>query len=176
MLKVNSQYIIGLFLIVNLCVFYSFFAQNIFAEENGKNIFTTWEGFEVDKCASIWLITRFIDKNAIIKIIPKGAISTDGVLFDIPEAKFRRTFNRSTYESLQQYYKLSDPKLIKIGKIVHDVEINTWDKKKYAESRNALEIIHSVIMKTKDSSEILKISNQYFDMLYEKIDVKDITH
>ena len=76
----------------------------------------------------------------------------------------------STYESLMQHYNLSDPKLIKIGKIVHDVEINTWERKKYRESRKILDAINAMIMNTKDSNVIIAESNRYFDALYEKIE------
>ena len=174
MKKNNLRSIISLFLLINIGAFFTLFVPNVLAGEE-KNIFSTWDVFEVDKCASIWLITRFIDTNAVIKIIPKGETPTDGISFDMPEAKFKRSFNKSTYESLLQYYKLPDPKLIKIGKIVHDVEINTWEKKKFSESRDALEFINSLITQKRDSSEILKRSNHYFDMLYEKIAVKNNT-
>ena len=72
---------------------------NIFAAEK-MLIFSTWEGFEADKCASIWLIKRFIDKNAVINFFPKGEIVKEGIPFDTPDAKFRRYHNMSTFESL----------------------------------------------------------------------------
>jgi hypothetical protein len=46
-------------------------SSDVSAEQEGL-VFSTWEGFEADKCASIWLIKRFIDKNAVIKFFPKG--------------------------------------------------------------------------------------------------------
>ena len=94
--------------------------------------FSTWKGFEVDKCASIWLIKRFIDKNAKIKFFPKGNLITEGIPFDVPEAKLRRYHNMSTFESILKYYNLKDPKLIYIGKIIHDIEVNIWEKKKFS--------------------------------------------
>lgn len=175
MQKANLKCLISLFVLIYVCVFVNPFVSGIMAGESKQNIFTTWNVFEVDKCASIWLITRFIDQNAVIKIIPKGETPTEGVSFDIPDAKFKRSFNRSTYESLLQYYNLSDPKLIKIGKIVHDVEINIWEKKRYSESRDALEAINSLIMQTKDNNEILERSKQYFDTLYERIEVETVS-
>ncbi len=171
MKKANLRCLTGLFLLINVCGFFNPFVSDILAEQREKNIFTTWKVFEVDKCASIWLITRFIDQDAVIKIIPKGETPKEGISFDIPEAKFRRFFNMSTYETFLQHYKLTDPKLIKIGKIVHDVEINIWEKKKYPESRKTLEFINSLILQTKDNNEIIDKSKQYFDTLYEKIEI-----
>ena len=45
------------------------FSRYTLAEEKGL-IFSTQEGFEVDKCASIRLIKRFIDENGVIKFSP----------------------------------------------------------------------------------------------------------
>ena len=42
-------------------------------------VFCTWEGFEVDKCASIWLIKRFVDNNAVINFFPKGEAIKKGI-------------------------------------------------------------------------------------------------
>jgi len=97
--------------------------------EEKELVFSTWDGFEVDKCASIWLIKRFIDENAVIKFFPKGEIIKQGIAFDTPDAIFRRYHNMSTFESLLKHYKLNDPKLIHIGKIIHDIEVNIWKKK-----------------------------------------------
>lgn len=139
------------------------------ASEKKQTIFTTWKVFEVDKCASIWLIKRFINKDAVIRVIPRGETAEEGILFDMPDAKFKRTFNLSTYESFLRHYKLKDPKLIQIGRIVHDVEINTWGRKKFPETRMIMEAINAIIMSIKDSDEIIAKSLEYFDSLYLKM-------
>jgi hypothetical protein len=132
-------------------------------------VFSTWEGFEVDKCASIWLIKRFIDKNAVIKFFPKGEMVTDGILFDTPEAKLRRYYNMSTFESILKYYNLKDPKLIHIGKIVHDIEVNIWERKALDETLIVQDAVWEIITQSKDHHEVIEESCKYFDMLYQKI-------
>jgi len=94
-------------------------------------VFSTWVGFEADKCASIWLIKKFIDKNAIIRFYLKGDAITQGIPFDTPDAKFGRYYNMSTFESLLKHYKIKDPKVNYIGRIIHDIEVNVWGKKSY---------------------------------------------
>ena len=133
-------------------------------------IFSTWEGFEADKCASIWLIKRFIDKNAKIKFFPKGSIITEGIPFDVPEAKLRRYHNMSTFESILKYYNLKDPKLIYIGKIIHDIEVNIWDKKIFPETLLVEEAILSIIKQSKTADEIIEKSYQYFNSLYQRLE------
>ena len=130
-------------------------------------IFSTWEGFEVDKCASIWLINKFIDQNAEIKFYPKGKEIQEGILFDTPDAKFRRYFNMSTYESLIRHYKIKDPNLIYIGRIIHDIEINTWEKKVLKETCTVRDAVNKIIWETNKNDKLIKKINQYFDSLYK---------
>jgi len=130
-------------------------------------IFSTWEGFEVDKCASIWLINKFIDQNAKIRFYPKGKEIKEGILFDTPDAKFRRYFNMSTYESLIRHYKIKDPNLIYIGRIIHDIEVNTWGKKILKETCAIRDAVNKIIWETNGNDKVIKKTIQYFDSLYK---------
>jgi len=140
--------------------------------ENKSNIFSTWEGFEVDKCASIWLFKSFINKNSEIKFFPKGTIISKGTPFDTPDAKLRRYHNMSTYETILKQYNLIDPKLLYIGKIIHDIEINIWDRKVIPETYIVKNDIINIIMKSKSNDRIIEKSINYFDLLYKNIKVK----
>jgi hypothetical protein len=131
--------------------------------------FATWEIFEVDKCASIWLIKRFIDTEAQIRLYPKGEQIKSGILFDTPDAKFRRYHNASTYETLLRHYKIRDDLLIYIGRIVRDIEVNTWEKKVMKESRYVTNKVLSIINESNSSGEVIDRSMAFFDALYEKI-------
>jgi len=139
---------------------------NILAEQK-RLVFSTWEGFEVDKCASIWLIKRFIDKNAVIEFFPKGEPIKQGIPFDTPDAKFRRYHNMSTFESLLKHYKLKDPKLIYVGKIVHDIEVNIWERKVFDETHQVQDAVSQTIWNSRNSDEVIEKSCKYFDQLYK---------
>ena len=104
-----------------LMLIIAFYPHDISAESQTP-VFATWDIFEVDKCASIWLIKRFVDSEAQIRLYQKGEHIKDGIPFDTPDAKFRRYHNASTYETLLTHYKLGDKHLIYIGKIVHRQE------------------------------------------------------
>jgi hypothetical protein len=131
-------------------------------------VFSTWEGFETDKCASIWLIKRFVDKNAEIRFFPKGSKISKGILFDVPEARFRRYHNMSTYGAILKYYKLKDPKLIFIGKIIHDIEINVWEKKVLKETSSVQQAILTIIDQSGSPTEIIEKTCRYFDRFYDR--------
>ena len=130
--------------------------------------FYTWEGFEVDKCASIWLIRRFIDKDAVIRILPAGERTDRGIAFDVPHAAYRRYHNLSTYESLLKGYRLSDPVLVAVGRIVHDVEINTWREKAFPETLTVMEDVARIIQSGATREEVIQEALVYFDGLYAK--------
>jgi len=130
-------------------------------------VFSTWEGFEVDKCACIWLIKRFINKHAQIKFFPKGSVITEGIPFDVPEAKLRRYHNISTFECMLKHYKIKDPKLIYIGKIIHDIEVNIWEKKVLGETSVVRDRVIKIIKQSENNDEVIKRSCEYFDLLYK---------
>ena len=159
---------IGLpFFIFLLVYVFIFFRLPSYAQaEQTQVVFSTWEGFEVDKCASIWLIKRFINEKAEIKFFPKGEEIKEGILFDTPDAKLRRYHNMSTFESILKHYNLQDPKLIYIGKIIHDIEVNIWERKVFNETLTVQGDVNRIILNSKNSEEIIEKSREYFDALY----------
>ncbi len=140
-------------------------------ENEHSHIFSTWEGFEPDKCASIWLIQRFIDPQAVIKFFPKGDSLDKGIPFDTPDAKFRRYAKMSTFESLLRHYKITDAKLIYIGRIIHDIEINIWERKIMPETFAVRDAITKIISETKDKEHIIEKGNTFFDTLYKELNL-----
>ncbi len=165
----KNRYRAGLsfFIFVFLCMIIAYVMPPTTLAEEKELVFSTWDGFEVDKCASIWLIKRFIDENAVIKFFPKGEIIKEGIAFDTPDAIFKRYHNMSTFESLLKHYKLKDPKLIYIGKIIHDIEVNTWEKKIFEETLIVQDAVNKIIWNVKDRNEVIQKSCKYFDSLYQ---------
>ncbi|BBO87532.1 chromate resistance protein ChrB domain-containing protein [Desulfosarcina ovata] len=134
--------------------------------ESSNAVYSTWDIFEVDKLGSIWLIKRFVNPKAQIKIYPKGEAITEGIPFDTPDAKFRRYHNISTYEMFRRHYKVEDPRCKYISRIVHDIEINTWEKKVMSESRPVINAIQKIISEASTSEEIIHKGIIFFDKLY----------
>jgi len=135
--------------------------------------FSTWEGFEPDKLASIWLIKRFVAPAAEINIVPKGKLISDGVQFDTADSDLGRKFNKSTFEMMIDQYRLKDKKLIAMGRLIHDIEINIWERKVFQSSRTVQTDIGQIINKYKQSNdETIRRSIAYFDALYENLPVE----
>lgn len=129
-------------------------------------VFSTWEDFEADKCASIWLIKRFIDTKATVKFFPRGQIIEEGIPFDTPDAKFRRYHNMSTFESLIKHYDIKDNRVGNIAKFIHDIEVNVWERKRFQETFVVQDAIDKIIKESSNPSEIVTKCCEYFDSLY----------
>jgi len=124
-------------------------------------VYSTWDTQEVDKCASIWLIKRYIAPQAEIRFFKKGEPITEGIQFDTPTALFRRYHNKSTFETLLDHYKLKEDKLIYLGRIIHDIEINIWEKKVMTETP-AIQKAVGEIISSPDKKKIIEQCYQYF--------------
>lgn len=155
-LKVIGCLLLGLFSI----------SPTINATSANETLFVTWEGLEADKCASIWLIRRFIAPTAEIRFYPRGTQFTEGIGFDTPDAPLRRYHNKSTFETLLERYVLEDSKLIYIGRIIHDIEVNTWERKVMAETPQ-VENDMQALMAQADTQKILEECQVYFERLYQ---------
>ncbi|AEG02509.1 chromate resistance protein ChrB domain-containing protein [Methylomonas methanica] len=147
-----------------LFIFWIVLLVNTVAAEDEKLVFSTWDTFEVDKCASIWLIKRYISPQAEIRFFKKGEPITEGIEFDTPSAKFRRYHNQSTFETLLEHYKLKEEKLIYLGQIIHDIEVNIWEKKIMAETPDLEKTVNAIISSpNKEYKEyIVEQCYQYF--------------
>ena len=110
--------------------FISLFTCMAGAVYSGQKAYVTWTGIGPDKWASAWLITRHIDPGAAIRIIPTGTSPTAGIPFDIPEASpYYRNASHTAYERLIKGYGINDERLIEIGQIIRDIEVNYWGGK-----------------------------------------------
>jgi hypothetical protein len=130
------------------------------------HLYATWDTFELDMCASAWLIKNFVDKKSRFVFLPAGTIITEGIPFDTPDAELRRTANRSTFENIMTAYHITDPALIAMGNIIHESEINFWGRKVRDESKALNEKIKSIFAQTQDNQRSLKKSFSIFDELY----------
>jgi len=93
-------------------------------------LWVTRKNPHVDRCASSWLIKRFIDKEATFEFIdrndphPKGAIP-----FTLPSAEIKPIEGKSTtYDAILEKYAVKDRAAIRIGLFIHDFEIDANER------------------------------------------------
>lgn len=76
---------------------------------------------------------------------------------------------RSTFQYILYTHALDNQKLDHIGKLIYDIEINTWQEKAWAETPEIQQALTDIFLNAVDTDEIIQQSMIYFDALYEKI-------
>ena len=82
----------------------------------------------VDRVACPWLITRFVDNKAEFLFVPKSEVQRiaeeEGAIpFDVPGADLGHVDGRCSFESIIGRYKLEDPALLRLARIVHAADV-----------------------------------------------------
>lgn len=77
----------------------------------------------VDRCASIWLIKTFIDRDAVFEFISRDSPIPEGAIpFTLPGAEIRPKNGKMTFDALVEKYNIKDPVVAEIQKIIGDAE------------------------------------------------------
>lgn len=78
----------------------------------------------VDRCASAWLIRRFIDGKARFAFAPEDQVPSGAVPFDMfHEGGFGHRGNDCTFETLEKQFHIRDPRVAVIGQMIHDADL-----------------------------------------------------
>lgn len=87
----------------------------------------TRDQVRVDRVACPWLIRRFIDREAVFEFRQGGTDfahvpESEGITFDAYGARYDHHPPLCTFEVLLDAYKLTDPALRRLGRIVRDAD------------------------------------------------------
>src|SRR5712671_6895121 len=92
--------------------------------EYKKRVWVTRPRPGVDRCASAWLIRRFIDSKARFAFAPENQVPKKSVPFDMfHESGFGHRGDDCTFETLQKEFKVRDRKVKVISEIIHDADL-----------------------------------------------------
>jgi hypothetical protein len=88
----------------------------------------TRKNANVDRIACPWLIRRFVDQAAEFIYVETNEVmifvERDGAIpYDAPDVELGHVDGRCSFESILVKYKLSDPALHLLGRIVHGADI-----------------------------------------------------
>ncbi len=132
-----------------------------------QRVWVTRQGVHVDRIASAWLIRRFIDPAARFKFVAaNGYVAQAGDLrFDMFEAEFTHKGDACTFEVLLAHSGITDPALLTIGQIVHDIDLK--DRKfSRDEVSGVLRVIEGISAATSDDMQRIERGTALFDDLY----------
>jgi len=78
----------------------------------------------VDRCASVWLIRRFIDPRARFTFASEDHVPVRAVPFDMFHgAGFGHSGGDCTFETLEKEFRIRDPRVAVIGQMIHDADL-----------------------------------------------------
>jgi len=130
-----------------------------------SRVWATRKNLWVDRLASVWLIRRFIDKNAKFTWIdrprdrPKGSIG-----FDFDGAEFTHIDSRVTFEVLQASFGLdNDEALASIGHAVHFLDIGGIP---VADAKGLETILRGIQAKARSDDKMALEAMKVFDLFY----------
>jgi hypothetical protein len=120
----------------------------------------------VDRMASAWLITRFIDPKARFVFaaspdhVPRGALP-----FDMFGVEFTHHGDRCTFETLCTMFGIEDSSVGRIGTIVHDLDLKD-DRYGAPEAATLGALIDGLQQSTADDATLLTQGMSLFESLY----------
>jgi hypothetical protein len=129
----------------------------------------TREYVHVDRTACPWLIKKFIDPEAEFIFVPVEKIeeiskSEGAIPFDAPGVKLGHRDGKCSFETIIEEYKLKDPVLQELAKIVHSAD--TGDTEFAPEGVGLSAIITGARLNAKDDFEAVEKAAYVYEALY----------
>jgi hypothetical protein len=127
----------------------------------------TRAGIHVDRTACAWLIRRFIDKEAeFVFVHDPDEVPDDAIPFDMRGVELSHHGDACTFETMLERYRLDDPALAEIGRIVHEADLED-DRFDAPEARGLDVILRGLSMVAESDERMLELSGPIYDGLYQ---------
>lgn len=125
----------------------------------------------VDRCASAWLIKRFIDQEAKFEFISgEDPIPNNAIAFTLPKASIKPIEGKkTTYDVLVEKYRIQDPIALQVGKYIHDFEIDAEEdasKVKFKETLGICYVLKGLEHNSKTDHETVEKALIVIDAFY----------
>ena len=130
----------------------------------------TRKNAKVDRIACPWLIRKYIDSEPqFLYVDPdqvlQEAASLNAISYDAPGAKYTHRDGKCTFEVLMEEFRLKDPALEKLARIVHGADV-AEDLLMTPESAGLRRVAEGFAMTVTDDHEKLKLQFPLYDALY----------
>jgi protein-tyrosine-phosphatase len=131
--------------------------------------FVTREKPKVDRVACPWLIRRFIDPQAELLFVPVNQVmmvaeQQGAVPYDVPDVELGHHQGASSFEAFIQKYRLTDPALLQLAKIVRAAD--TSDRSAAPEGKGLRQIANGWHLLDWSLEKRLEIGFAVYDCLY----------
>ena len=129
-------------------------------------IWATRRHVHIDRTACAWLIRRFVDHDAeFVFVDDPDEVPAEATAFDMRGAELGHREGRCSFESILARYELSDPALVRIGRIVHEADIGdeVWDA---PEAPGLDALLRGLARQSASDDERITRSSALYDALY----------
>jgi len=127
----------------------------------------------VDRCASAWVIKRFIDKDAEFEFISRDDLIPEGATaFTLPKTELNPIEGvKTTFDALLEKYKVEDPVVKKIREIIRDYEFNEEnpDRIQLKETLGLCYVLKGLEMTSQTDAETIRKALAVMDALYSTL-------
>jgi len=128
----------------------------------------------VDRCASAWLIKRFIDEGAKFEFISREDLIPNGAIaFTLPKAPIKPIEGKkTTYDVLVEEYHVQDTIALLVGKYIHDYEIDAEEdasKVTFKETLGLCYVLKGLEKTSKTDEETVQKAFTVLDALYQTL-------
>lgn len=131
-------------------------------------VYCTRKDVHVDRCASAWLIKRFIDPDAEFVFVDGQEPAPDTVPFDMHNVEWGHHGGKCSFEMITAKAGLDDPALRYIGRIIHGADI-TADSDETLESPGIDLLFQGIRMISASDQEAIERGFVIMDALFAAI-------
>lgn len=119
---------------------------------------------QVDRCASAWLIKRFVDPKAEFAFVEEGDELPGAIPFDMSGVELGHHRGRCTFEAILAKHKLKDPALAEMGRIIRSADL--LDAEETLEGPGMDLLFRGLLHVTKNDHEVLALAEPVLAALY----------
>jgi hypothetical protein len=129
----------------------------------------TWEHVGVDRIGCAWLIRKHIDRKATFLFVARGAtLPPKAEPFDIPGVAFSHHGGHCSFRSLLDHYKLTDPVLLRMARIID--EADTVQEVNVEPAAAGVDLIcEGIRLISRDDQHALELGATVYDALYARL-------
>jgi hypothetical protein len=118
----------------------------------------------VDRCASAWLLKRFVDPEVEFVFVEEGDQLPGAIYFDMSGAELGHRRGRCTFEAILAKHTLKDPALVELGRIIRSADL--LDADETLEGPGIDLLFRGLLQLTQDDHGVLALAEPILDGLY----------
>jgi hypothetical protein len=135
----------------------------------------TREYVHVDRTACPWLIKKFVDPKAEFIFVSVERIEDvvkkeKAIPYDVPGVDLGHHGNKCSFDAIVEKYKIKDPSVLKMAKIVRAADTDTMEAA--AEAAGLEAVMTGFGIESKDDYETVAKAGKVYDALYANCKLK----